>query len=289
MDTEIRKLSHDQFPTLLKEISDPPKELYIRGVFPDEEENVFLTVVGSRKYTSYGKDACEKLISGLRGYPIVIVSGLALGVDAIAHKAALEAGLKTVAIPGSGLDPSILYPATNARLAEKILESGGALLSEFPPKERARPEYFPQRNRLMAGISKGVLLIEAEEKSGTLITARLASEYNRDVYVVPGSIFSPNSKGTNMLIRLGATPITSSEELLDALGFQPDQQPTTNNLQLDLSDEEKEVLELLREPTPRDEIIRQLDKPISEANSLLSVMEIKGLIKEELGEVRKNF
>lgn len=290
MNNEIKKLTPNQFPSLLKEIADPPKELYIRGEFPDEEENVFLAVVGSRKYTSYGKDVCERLIFGLRGYPVVIVSGLALGIDSIAHRAALETGLKTIAIPGSGLDESVLYPRTHLNLAKKILENGGALISEFEPKERARPEYFPRRNRIMAGLSKGVLLIEAEERSGTLITARLASEYNRDVYIVPGSIFSPNSKGTNMLMRLGATPITSSHELLDSLGFDINQSPNKDqDKQLDLSDEENEILELLREPTTRDELIRQLGKTVSEINSLLSVMEIKGLIKEEMGEIRKNF
>ena len=184
----------------------------------------------------------------------------------------------------------VLYPRTQLNLEKKILEKGRALISEFEPKERARPEYFPRRNRIMAGLSKGVLLIEAEERSGTLITARLASEYNRDVYVVPCSIFSPNSKGTNMLMRLGATPITSSHELLDALGFDINQSPDkAQDKQLDLSDEENEILELLREPTTRDELIRQLGKSVSEINYLLSVMEIKGLIKEEMSEIRKNF
>lgn len=286
---EIKKLSQNEFPKALLEIADPPKELYIQGELPDEKENVFLSVVGSRKYTSYGKDACERLIEGLRGYPIVIVSGLALGIDSIAHKKALEIGLKTIAIPGSGLDKKVLYPATNARLAEKIVEQGGCLLSEFKPDFQATQWSFPQRNRLMAGISRGVLIVEAEEKSGTLITARLASEYNRDVYVVPGSIFSPNSKGTNQFLRLGATPVTSGEELLDALGFQPDQSlDKARDKQLEgLSPDEKEVMELLREPISRDELIRHINKPISEANSLLTILEIKGLIKEDLGEVRR--
>lgn len=287
----IKKLSPNQFPSALKEIADPPKELYIQGNLPDEQESVFLAVVGSRKYTSYGKDVCEKLIEGLRGYPVVIVSGLALGIDSIAHKKALEVGLKTIAIPGSGLDQKVLYPATNIQLARKIIEHGGCLLSEFEPDFRATTWSFPQRNRLMAGISRGVLIVEAEERSGTLITARLATEYNRDVYTIPGSIFSPNSKGTNMLIRLGATPVTSSEELLDALGFQPNQSlDKARDKQLeDLSPEEKEVMELLREPLSRDELIQTMKKSISELNSLLSIMEIKGLIKEELGEIRKTF
>ena len=288
---EIKKLSKEEFPKALLEIADPPKQLFIRGKLPDEEEYVYLTVVGSRKFTSYGRDACEKLIEGLRGYPVVIVSGLALGIDSIAHKKALEVGLKTIAIPGSGLDRKVLYPATNAQLAQKIVEEGGCLLSEFEPTFRPTQWSFPQRNRLMAGISRGVLIVEAEEKSGTLITARLASEYNRDVYVVPGSIFSPNSKGTNQFLRLGATPITSSNDLLDALGFDVNQSlDNARDKQLDdLSSEQKAILELLREPMSRDELIRKIDKPISEANALLTVLEIKGLIKESLGEVRRGF
>src|SRR3989344_5297892 len=162
MNWEIKKLTSGNFPPQLLEIPQPPKELFI---------------VGSRKYTTYGKEACEKLIEGLRGYPIVIVSGLALGIDSIAHKKALDVGLTTIAFPGSGLDPKVLYPATNAHLAERIVEAGGAVISEFEPDFRATPWSFPQRNRLMAGISDAVLVIEAEQKSGTLITSRLATEY----------------------------------------------------------------------------------------------------------------
>ena len=143
------------------------------------------------------------------------------------------------------------------------------------------------RNRLMAGISRAVLIIEAEERSGTIITARLATEYNRDVLAVPGSVFSPNSKGTNRLIRQGATPITCAEDVLEALGFETKKYENKQaSLFFDLSKEEKVVINLLREPIPRDDLIRAIKIPIGEANSLLSVMEIKGIIKEELGEIR---
>ena len=146
------------------------------------------------------------------------------------------------------------------------------------------------RNRLMAGISKAVLIVEAEEKSGTLITARLTTEYNRDLLVVPGSIFSPNSKGVNKLLHQGATPITCSEDVLEALGFElPKDEEKQAKLFLDLLPEEKVVVNLLREPSPRDDLIRALKMPTPNANALLSVMEIKGLIKEEMGEIRINF
>jgi DNA processing protein len=282
----LKVLIAEEIPSLLREIPDAPKKLYLEGVLPGPETKL-LCVVGSRKFTPYGKDVCERLIAGLRGHDIAIVSGLALGIDAIAHKAALDAGLKTIAIPGSGLDRDVLYPSTNRNLAEKILESGGALLSEFDPAFRATPWSFPQRNRIMAGISHAVLIIEAETKSGTLITSRLATEYNRDVLAVPGSIFSKNSEGPNMLIRLGATPIRGSADILEALGFSIEE--TTENLEFkyaDCSPEEMLVIHILTEPLPKDELIRRLKMPTSEASALISIMEIKGLIKESLGEIR---
>src|SRR3990167_7120394 len=204
------------------EMADPPKELYLEGILPNPNEFVYLTVVGSRKMTRYGQEACDFLIHGLAGYPIVIVSGLAIGTDTIAHKSALDTGLPTIAIPGSGLDRAVLHPQSNYRLADHILETDGALLSELPPTAPAGIHTFPRRNRIMAGLSKAILIVEAGEKSGTLITARLGLDYNREVGVVPGSIFSPQSHGTNQLIRQGATPITSSADILELLGFKPD-------------------------------------------------------------------
>lgn len=254
------------------------------------EGSTYLCIVGSRKFTSYGRESCEKIISGLRGYPIVIVSGLALGIDALAHKKAIATGLQALVFPGSGLSPEAMYPRTNVKLAEEIVQGGGCLMSEFPPDFKATLWGFPMRNRLMAGISKAILVIEAEERSGTMITARLATEYNRDLLAVPGSIFSPNSKGTNKLIHRGATPITSAEDVLEALGFEiKGSAEKQQSLFEDALPEEKTVLKILTEPLPRDELIRAMKLPIAEANSLLSVMEIKGLIKEELGEIRAAF
>jgi len=283
---QIKKLPKEKFPSQLMEIPQPPEELWIIGELPPEDL-IYLCVVGSRKYTSYGKEACEKIIAGLKGYPIVIVSGFAMGIDTIAHKKAMQTGLKTLVFPGSGLSDEAIYPKTNVRLMKEIVENGGCLVSEFEPDFKATQWSFPMRNRLMAGISKAVLIIEAEEKSGTLITARLTTEYNRDLLVVPGSIFSPNSKGTNRLIRQGATPITCAEDVLEALGFEQEKDEDKQaRLFEDLSPEEKKIVELLREPMARDDLIREIKMPIGETNSLLSVMEIKGLIKEEMGEIR---
>ena len=284
---DIYKLKPEKFPEGLNEIPQPPKTLYIRGKLPSENV-VYLAVVGSRKYTSYGRDICEKLIHGLKGYPIVIVSGLAIGIDTIAHKAALDAGLTTVSFPGSGLDNSILYPRANIKLAQEIVDKGGCLISEFEPNAISQLYFFPQRNRLMAGISKAVLIIEAEEKSGTLITARMALDYNRDVLAVPGSAFSSNSNGTNWLIKQGATPVTNSTEVLDALGFEVAKENRSDKEKYaDCGKDEMKIIELLREPMERNDLIRELGMNIGPANALLSIMEIKELIKEEMGEIRK--
>lgn len=286
---QIIKLHPDSFPSALREIADPPKELYLRGELPDENEHVFLTVVGSRKYSRYGREACEKLIAGLRGYPIVIISGLALGMDGIAHRAALDTGLKTIAVPGSGISPQIIHPRTHFNLSEEIVSSGGALLSEFEPNFHATLWSFAQRNRIMAGLSKAVLIIEAEDRSGTLITARLALEYNRDVLAVPGEIFSPNAAGTNRLIRQGATPITGSEELLRALGFEPDDAPMSGyDILSDATPDEKKLWEILSESMERNELMSESELSIQDFNTALSLLEIKGLITEELGEIRRN-
>jgi DNA processing protein len=276
-----------QFPERLLEIPEPPKRLYVRGTFDITGKKV-LAVVGSRKHTSYGGDACRELIGSLKGLPIIVVSGLAYGIDTIAHETALASGITTIAFPGSGLSEKVLYPSQNRNLARRIIEAGGALVSEFEPDFRATVWSFPKRNRIVAGIADAVLVIEASQKSGALITSRLATEYNRDVLAVPGPITWPTSFGTNMLLRLGATPITSKDDLREALGFPrlDEQNKTPTEERDDLSAEEKEFLLLLNEPKSRDELLRELGLSVSDFNMLLTMLEIKGIIKEELGMIR---
>ena len=284
---DIVKLTGDQIPKPLLEIPQPPKQLYLRGKLPSPDL-IYLAVVGSRNFTTYGKEACQKLIAGLKGYPIVIVSGLAMGIDTIAHRAALSAGLITMCMPGSGLDNNVIHPKQYVKLAQEIVDAGGCLISELEPDWKATIYSFPQRNRLMAGISKAVLIIEAQEKSGTLITARMALDYNRDVLAVPGQIFSDNSKGTNRLIHQGATPITTSEELLIALGFDVQKEEVSEKEKYaDCGKDEMVMINLLHEPMERNELIRESGMDTAKANALLSIMEIKELIKEEYGEIRK--
>lgn len=279
----ILELAKNAWPSLLREMTDPPKKLYVRGTLAPQSQKI-LAVVGSRAATTYGRDAVKKLLSGLKGYPITIVSGLALGIDAIAHETALENNLHTISVPGSGIDDSVIYPARHRRLATRILESGGGLLSEFEPTFHATPWSFPARNRIMAGMSHAVLVVEARLKSGTLITSRLATEYNRDVLTVPGSIFSPGSEGPSMLIRLGAVPITTSNELLEALGFEQHEQEVSEPL---LTGDEKRVYDLLVEPLPRDEIARRLSFHAAHASVIISMLELKGLITDS-GDVLRH-
>ncbi len=279
----MRELTKKEIPKLLTEINDPPEILYLEGNLP-KKENICLCVVGSRKNTEYGRRICQKLISELKGNPVTIISGLALGTDSIAHKTAIETGLQTIAVPGSGLGKQVLYPSSHINLAREIIRAGGGLLSEYEPDFKATPWSFPKRNRIMAGMSVATLIIEAEEKSGTLITARLAMEYNRDVLAVPGSIFSPQSRGTNHLIKDGATPITSSEDLMEALGIQKEVEQKELDLSK-LSENETALVELLSEPISRDELISKSNLSASDANATLSMLEIKGVITESVGKV----
>ncbi|MEN9920166.1 MAG: hypothetical protein RL538_59 [Candidatus Parcubacteria bacterium] len=276
MSFPICEVSAAEFPSLLREIPQPPKSLNYRGSLPPTDITL-LSVVGSRKYTSYGKQVADELIGGLRNYPVGIVSGLALGIDSLAHEAALKNNLYTLAIPGGGLSDDVIYPASHKPLAHRILEAGGGLLSEYAPDFRAADWSFPQRNRIVAGISRATLLIEAAEKSGTLITARMATDYNRELLVVPGSIFSKTSEGVHQFLKLGATPVTSAKDILDVLGIIETRAAEAKPLPL-LSPEESTVISHLSEPRHRDELIRLLSMDISKASQLLMMMELSGHI-----------
>ena len=276
-----------EFPALLREIPQPPTSLTYRGALPPPELSL-LTAVGSRQYSSYGNQVVDHLINGLRGYPVGIVSGLALGIDALAHEAALRNNLYTLAVPGSGLNDDGLYPRTNRRLAQRILESGGGLLSEFPPETAAAVWTFPQRNRIMAGITPATLVVEASEKSGTLITARMCVDYNRELLVVPGNIFSRSSLGPHQFLKLGATPITASEDILAVLGIdpQPDRTVAKIHEHKDLSADEQLILNTLIEPTDRDTLLRKTGIAPSIGNTLLMSLELKGYLVNEHGHYR---
>lgn len=267
------------YPAPLKEIHNPPVVLYFQG-----DRSIFntlcLAVVGTRKVTGYGSLVTQKFTTYLASNRLTIVSGLARGVDTIAHRAALEVKGKTIAVLGGGLNK--IFPPENERLVKEIIEGGfGAVTSEFLPDEPSLPGNFPARNRIISGLSKAVLVTEAAEDSGSLITAREAIDQGREVFAIPGPITSDQSFGTAALIKQGARLVTSPEEIIEELGL--DQIQTLNfknEPNLELSDVERRVLEVLAlENRHVDEICRQVNLPVSAVSAALIKMEIYGLVK----------
>src|SRR3989344_3510952 len=279
---EKREIIKENYPESLQEIPKTPEKLFVIGEIPEAE--IYLGIVGTRKNSHYGKEVTEKIIeelSSLLGDQIVTVSGLAYGIDTIVHKASIKNNICTIAIPGSGLDKKVLYPKENHNLADEIIKNGGALISEFTWDYPASTYTFPQRNRIIAGLSRGVLVIEAPEKSGALITANFALDFNREVFAVPGPIFSENSKGTNKLIKEGAIPVTCGKDILEAWGIDFEEEKG----EILLEGMEKEIWEILSEPIEKDLIIQKLGRPTSEISSAIALMEIKGLIKSSGGKI----
>ena len=272
-------ITDDFYPPLLKAIHQPPPLLYYQGEFSAELLALPMAIVGSRRPSAYGQMAANRLTKDLAKNNLTIVSGLAFGIDAIAHQATLEVQGKTVAVLGSGLDRPSLYPRANHYLADKIIAQGGILLSEFPPLTRADKFNFPRRNRIISGTSLGVLVIEAAAKSGSLITAHYGLEQDREVMAVPGNIFASESAGTNHLIKLGARPITKAEDVLEALNLSLTDSGSQAKRQ-DLTQEEAAILALINEEAKHlDELKDLLKLDISVITSTLTLMEIKGLAK----------
>jgi DNA processing protein len=268
----------DDYPRRLKEIYDYPPVLYIKGSILPEDEWC-LAVVGTRRATVYGKQVTEEMVTDLVRSKITIVSGLAKGIDTVAHHAALEAGGRTLAVFACGLD--IVYPSENQRLANDIMEHG-ALLSEYPLGARPRPENFPRRNRILSGLSMGVLVTEADEDSGAMITARDALEQNREVFAIPGSILSPASRGTNRIIQAGEAKLVNKyTDILEELNL------TTVARQIEMTEllPESETESLLikqlgSEPSHIDEVCQRSGLPTATVSSTLAMMELKGLVKQ---------
>jgi len=281
---KIIEAGGEEYPRRLKEIPSPPPLLYCLGEVKNETDDFSVAVVGTRKYTAYGEAAAQKIAGGLAAAGIPVVSGLALGIDAIAHRAALDRNSRTVAVLGSGVDYGSIYPAANASLARAIAESDGALISEFPPGAQALKHHFPQRNRIIAGLSRGVTVIECREKSGALITADFALDFNREVFAVPGGIFSPTSAGPNSLIKKGAHPVADAKEIIEILGLENITTAVETRKILPETPEEKIIIECLEAGAKSaDEIIRRTGLKAATIGGALSVMEMKGLIKPGAG------
>jgi DNA processing protein len=288
LDAEIEKLGRyrvkaltcedPSYPFRLKEIYDYPPVLYIRGNLPSEDATC-LAVVGTRRPTIYGRQVTEEIVTDLARSKIIIVSGLARGIDSVAHRTALDAEGKTMAVFASGLD--IVYPAENAKLAQAIMEHG-ALISEYPPGVRPKAERFPLRNRIMSGLSLGVLVVEAGEGSGALITAHQAVEQNREVFAIPGSILSPASKGTNRLIQEGAKLVRNCSDILEELNLSIVAPQQLEIKEFQPADEAESVIlkQLTPEPCHIDEICRRSGLPMPELSSTLAMLELKGVAKQ---------
>jgi len=266
------------YPKILKEIFSPPAILYIRGKFTEADE-FSLGVVGTRRFSDYGKQATQEITYGLAKAGLTTISGLAVGIDTEAHKSALEAGGRTIAVLGGGIDDKSIFPSVNRKLAEKIIENG-AVISEYSPETASLKQNFPARNRIIAGLSLGVLVIEAGKESGALITARDALEQGKDVFAVPGAIYSKTSEGSNNLIKLGAKLVTSYEDILGELNIESAKRLIENREILPESDEEAEILKhLSKEPIHIDFLIQKTKMNAKEVNSTITLMEIKGKVR----------
>ncbi|MBU0732017.1 DNA-processing protein DprA [Patescibacteria group bacterium] len=264
-----------ELPQKLIETGSSPAILYAKGN-PELLKKPSIGVVGSRKMTDYGLAACRQISLPLIKAGLVIVSGLATGIDATAHQAALDADGPTIAVLGSGINENVIFPAGNRPLARNIINKGGLVISEYPPQTKAARPYFPARNRIISGLSLATIVIEAERKSGALITAFKALEQNREVFTVPGSIFSQKSDGTNYLLKKGAMPVLSGQEILDELHLTPSEDAhPPRNLTLD---EQKIINVLSGEPLHIDKIIKQTRLNPNIAVSLLTNMELDEII-----------
>lgn len=266
-----------KYPKKLLEIPDFPAIIFTKGQLMAEDE-ISIAVVGSRKSTSYGRQVIEDIVADLCKNGITIVSGLARGIDTIAHRVALDCGGRTIAVFASGLD--IVYPFENRALVSRIIKNG-AIVSEFPPGIKPKPEYFPLRNRIMSGLSLGVLVIEAGEKSGALITAEYSLNNNREVFAIPGSIYSPYSKGTNKLIQQGAKLVTNYLDIIEELNLPQLKKNSINvNMQI-LTKEESSILNILNhQPLHIDDICRQCNLSSKTVISTLAILELKGLAQQ---------
>lgn len=278
---ELITINDKNYPKLLKHIADPPFLLYLKGTARIFNNKCF-AVVGTRALSDYGRRATPYFTSALSRAGLTIISGLALGVDSLAHKAALEAGGVTVAVLGTGIDDKTIYPKQNTYLAKEIVKKGGAVISEYAPGAGGTKFTFPQRNRIISGLSKGVLIIEADIKSGALITAYSALDQNRDLFAVPGNIFVRTSQGTNSMISKGAKLVMSPEDILSDYGFQPIL--ARREIKPDNEIEALILKALDQEKRSVDEIIRRTGHGAAEINAALASMEFKGKIKSLGGD-----
>jgi DNA processing protein len=277
-------IEDDRYPKLLREIPDNPYLIYMKGNL-DCLDLPLVAIVGSRKLTTYGSQVARSFARDLANSGVCVVSGLAFGIDAMAHRGALDAKGKTIAVLGNSLDEESISPRTNFQLSEEILRCGGLLISEFPIQTHADSGTFPARNRIMAGMSQGVLVVEAAIKSGTIITVNLALDYNRDVFAVPGSIFSPQSEGTHKIIKAGAKLVTCAKDIMEELRIENFQELSIKKIEFDLTEDEKNLCSILSHESLHIDFIAKMTRlDTSTVSSMLAILEIKGAIKNVGGQ-----
>ena len=285
-DIKAVTLADKHYPRLLKEIYASPALLYYKGQLYDAADDFSVAIVGTRKLSSYGRQVTETLTAQLAQQNISIVSGLALGIDALAHQTAIKNKGRTIAVLGSGLDKQNIYPSSNRYLADQILAHNGLIVSEYPIGTLPLQGHFPQRNRIIAGLAAATLVIEAPEKSGALLTAKYALEANREVLAVPGSIYNTNSVGTNNLIKLGAKLISQTADVLEALNMEEVKSLIENKKIVADSKEEETLLDYLsKQPQHINELIKRSQLSTATVNSTLVLMEMKGKVKNLGGQM----
>lgn len=275
MNYNIQEYKSTKFPNLLTELADPPKKLYSIGCDLKDITNP-VAVVGSRKPTQYGKDMTYRLAYDLAKVGCTVISGLALGIDSIAHRAVLDAGGKTIAVLANGLDR--IYPACHTQLAKEIINNNGAIVSENPKGASTLKYHFLARNRIISGLSLGTIITEATQKSGSLTTARMALEQNRVVMAVPGNATSPLSVGTNNLIRMGASLVSTADDIIEALGLLVTLPTANKKIIADSPDEGMIIKILLDRPRDADELSKMVEFDIAWVNRVLTMLEIKGVV-----------
>lgn len=277
----VLTVEDEEYPVLLKNIYRPPFLLYLRGNFDFSRREHYLAIVGTRNPTPYGRKVAQVLARELSD-DFVIVSGLALGIDGEVHRAVVEKGGVTIGVLGNGLRR--VYPATHFRLACEIIERGGALLSEYPPSWEPRPENFPPRNRIISGLSQGVVVVEAPRKSGAMITASFALEEGREVMAVPGPVFSPQSEGTNALIAQGARLVQSAQDVYETLGLVWQRKEKEVLEPVELEEREAYLFSLIDyQGKFKEELLEQTSWPEGEFFQTLLTLEMKGLVQEMWG------
>ncbi|MDO8530426.1 MAG: DNA-processing protein DprA [bacterium] len=271
------KITDKNYPKAIKKLSDAPEVLYYRGTLPTADE-ICVAVVGTRRPSDYGQRATLQITGELADAGVTVISGMAPGIDTFAHRTCVERGKRTIAVLGTGIDEKSLYPKSNLQLSRDIIKTGGCLITEYPAGTRATKFTFPQRNRIVVALSQGVVVIEAKEKSGSLITARLANEQKKELFAVPGPIYTLNSIGPNKLIKAGATLTESAQDVLDVLGIEL--APRSFSEVASENPEEQLIFAALKEESLTiDAILKKTKLSVPVVGAALANMEISGKIR----------